>query len=284
MLSPKSSFKLSNIQKVFIFVLCIEVFLLAGAIFQGKFQPATVLVGALSNLTNNEREINNLQPLKINSILSKAAQLKAEDMAKNGYFAHTSPTGKTPWYWLDLAGYKYDFAGENLAIDFNETSDVTNAWMNSPAHRANIMKSSYTEVGSGVATGTYLGKEATFIVQDYANPRVSAGGQNVSTSTKEGTIAKSSGRVLGASTESAPVSTSNKFLYTLGGILLVILILLIFIKRVIGFFKNHPKILNLCLIFIVVLLGYNIYKSNFSNNDGLTTSSVNFSADKAQNK
>ena len=60
------------------------------------------------------------------------------DMAEKSYFAHTSPEGLTPWYWITLAGYRFSLAGENLAIDFTESEDVENAWMNSPAHRASI--------------------------------------------------------------------------------------------------------------------------------------------------
>ena len=38
-------------------------------------------------------------------------------MAKNEYFAHTSPTGITPWYWLSQVDYNFIYAGENLAVD-----------------------------------------------------------------------------------------------------------------------------------------------------------------------
>lgn len=135
-----------------------------------KFQPSAVLVSILDDLTNQERVQNNLPVLKENSLLSKAAELKVRDMVEKGYFAHTSPEGKTPWYWIDQVGYKYNYAGENLAVNFSDTKDVTEAWMNSPTHRANIVKSSYAEIGSAVATGTYKGRESVFVVQIYANP------------------------------------------------------------------------------------------------------------------
>jgi hypothetical protein len=131
---------------------------------------AAVLPSILANLTNEERQIKKLDALTINPILNKAAEMKAEDMAKNGYFAHTSPEGKTPWYWLAQVGYRYQYAGENLAINFSDSKDVTNAWMNSPTHRANIVKDKYTEVGTGIATGIYEGKETVFVAQVYANP------------------------------------------------------------------------------------------------------------------
>jgi hypothetical protein len=111
-----------------------------------------------------------LKILKVNQKLNEAAEMKAKDMATKGYFAHTSPEGKTPWYWIEKVGYDYQFAGENLAINFSDSKDVTGAWMNSPTHKANIIKGNYTEIGTGVAVGVYKGKEAVFVAQIYANP------------------------------------------------------------------------------------------------------------------
>ncbi len=129
-----------------------------------------VLPGILSTLTNVEREKNNLNELVENPVLTQAAQMKAEDMASKSYFAHTSPEGKTPWYWFRQVGYSYSYAGENLAVNFTDSEDVTAAWMNSPTHKANIVGKSYTEVGTGIAVGTYQGREAIFVAQLYGTP------------------------------------------------------------------------------------------------------------------
>jgi len=133
---------------------------------------ASVLPAVLATLTNEEREHNKLPDLVVSPLLTEAAQMKADDMAKKGYFAHTSPEGITPWHWLNTVGYQYDYAGENLAINFTDSEDVTKAWMNSPTHRANIVKASYREVGTGVATGMFEGRETVFIAQVYANPKI----------------------------------------------------------------------------------------------------------------
>jgi hypothetical protein len=135
-----------------------------------KGSPAEVLSPVLTNLTNTERSAALVPTLRENSLLDKAATLKAQDMAAKSYFAHTSPEGLTPWYWFDEVGYKYDYAGENLAVDFTDSADVTKAWMNSPTHRANIVKQAYTEVGTGVAKGTYNGHDTIFVVQLYGRP------------------------------------------------------------------------------------------------------------------
>ena len=135
---------------------------------------ASVLPGVLESITNDERTLNNVPPLSTNKLLEKAAQLKAEDMANRGYFAHNSPDGKTPWYWLEQVGYKYTHAGENLAVNFFESEDVSEAWMNSPSHRANIVKKDYTGIGIGVAKGTYQGKHTIFVAQFFGTPAITA--------------------------------------------------------------------------------------------------------------
>jgi hypothetical protein len=131
---------------------------------------AAVLPTVLADLTNEERKVENLSMLTVSPVLNMAAEMKARDMAAKGYFAHTSPEGKTPWYWLEQAGYTYQYAGENLAINFLDSKDVTAAWLASPAHRANIVKQNYTEIGTGIATGAYEGRETVFVAQVYANP------------------------------------------------------------------------------------------------------------------
>ena len=62
-------------------------------------------------LTNKKRSADNIAPLIENKLLSKAAQLKAEHMASQGYFSHTSPDGKLPSYFMDKVGYRYSQAG-----------------------------------------------------------------------------------------------------------------------------------------------------------------------------
>lgn len=131
---------------------------------------ASVLPAVLTTLTNEERAQNDAPPLTESALLDQAAQLKANDMATLGYFAHTSPEGKTPWYWFDQVGYRYTLAGENLAVNFFESEDVADAWMNSPTHRANIVKKGYTEIGIGVASGVYQGRNTVFVAQLFGKP------------------------------------------------------------------------------------------------------------------
>jgi hypothetical protein len=129
-----------------------------------------VLPAVVVDLTNSERNTLNEVPLRRNATLDAAAQAKAEHMAQNQYFAHYSPDGVSPWYWFDKAGYVYAFAGENLAIHFKDSGAVVDAWMKSPAHRANIANGNYTEIGVGTAKGVYEGFDTVYVVQLFGTP------------------------------------------------------------------------------------------------------------------
>ena len=131
----------------------------------GAVLPSTVV-----QLTNEERSDNNASPLLRNATLDAAAAMKAEHMARNGYFAHFAPDGTSPWYWFDQAGYVYAHAGENLAIHFTDSDEVVDAWMNSPTHRANIVDSKFTEIGVGTAKGKFNGHNTVYVVQLFGTP------------------------------------------------------------------------------------------------------------------
>lgn len=131
---------------------------------------ATVYPAVLADLANKDRSESGISGLAWNETLEKAAKLKALDMSKNGYFAHTSPTGVAPWHWFSEAGYNFFYAGENLAIDFTESENVENAWLNSPKHRENIMNQNFTEIGIATAEGIYNGKNTTFVVEFFGKP------------------------------------------------------------------------------------------------------------------
>lgn len=131
---------------------------------------STILPAVVTDATNSARAEEGKSPLVRNSVLDEAARLKAEDMAENGYFAHWSPTGVSPWHWFETAGYSYAHAGENLAVHFTDSSVVVDAWLKSPTHRENIMNAKYTEIGIGTAKGEYEGYETVFVVQMFATP------------------------------------------------------------------------------------------------------------------
>ncbi len=131
---------------------------------------AAILPSVLVAETNQYRTDNKVAILNNNPTLTLAATMKAEDMAKKGYFSHVGPNNEKPWIWLQKAGYDYEYAGENLAVDFTDSQDVTTAWINSPKHQENLISANYKDIGIGTANGTYQGRPTTFVVQFFASP------------------------------------------------------------------------------------------------------------------
>lgn len=129
---------------------------------------ATVNTAEVFLLTNAERARAGLFLLERNTQLDRAAQLKANDMADKGYYAHVSPEGLTPMSFANRAGYAFSIIGENLVVQRNSAEDVLAAFMGSPGHRTNILRTDFTEIGIAVADGTYKGKSTTFTVQMFA--------------------------------------------------------------------------------------------------------------------
>ena len=119
------------------------------------------------DLVNKERAAAGLSALKVNTKLAAVAEKKAEDMRDNNYFSHTSPTYGSPFDMMKQFGISYTSAGENIAKGQRTPSEVMNGWMNSSAHRANILNSSYTEIGVGYVTDS---NGNTYSVQQYIRP------------------------------------------------------------------------------------------------------------------
>ncbi len=134
--------------------------------------PNSHLTGeGVLNWTNSHREELGLSPLVLNDKLSLAAQNKVEDMFKNGYFEHISPSGKGPDYLAQAVGYEYAIIGENLALgNYKDDQALVKAWMDSPGHRANILNARYSEIGIWVGEGMFENKKVWLAVQEFGKP------------------------------------------------------------------------------------------------------------------
>lgn len=133
--------------------------------YAANISPSEVI-----RLTNAQRAANGLGALSENSSLDGAALAKGNDMLAKGYWAHFAPDGTSPWSFFLSFGYRYKYAGENLARDFQDASSAVNAWMNSPSHRENILNPNYREIGIGVVEGNLAGVDTTVIVQFFGAP------------------------------------------------------------------------------------------------------------------
>jgi uncharacterized YkwD family protein len=98
-------------------------------------------------IVNQERSKAGLSTLSMSGDLSNMAMVKAQDMYNNNYFDHNSPTHGSPFDMMKEFGITYSSAGENIAKGQSTPTQVMNDWMNSPGHRANILNSSFTQIG-----------------------------------------------------------------------------------------------------------------------------------------
>ena len=122
--------------------------------------------------TNSQRyENGGLMPLFENAKLNAAAKAKAEDIFKNQYFEHVSPSGVDPGELVKNFGYEYIVSGENLILgNFENEAEAVDAWMASPGHRANILNDRFVDIGVAFIKGTYKGKTAWVGVQEFGLP------------------------------------------------------------------------------------------------------------------
>lgn len=157
-------------------MLCITAkILLTAAIFfypkiiSGEEDFLAISASRLTEMTNNYRQENGLNPLKINYRLTQAALNKARDLLADQYFAHTSPEGKKFSDWVKEVNYKYFYVGENLAIDFNNENDLFQAWLDSPTHRENIIKPQFQEIGIAAVKGKFKEHPTMVVVQIFGS-------------------------------------------------------------------------------------------------------------------
>lgn len=137
---------------------------------QSTLTGASISASVLVDLANETRALYNKPLLTRSEVLDKAATLKGEDMVLKGYFSHDSPEGVTPWHWFNKVGYTFLFAGENLAVNFTQSANVNNAWLNSPKHRENLLSPDFREIGIATTKGTYNDKPTIFVVQMFGTP------------------------------------------------------------------------------------------------------------------
>jgi uncharacterized protein YkwD len=121
---------------------------------KGEQKPSVTLSNdekTILELTNKARAEKNLPPLTVNPVLTAVARAHSANMAKKGEMNHVLD-GKNPADRVKDAGYRYSWTGENIAMGENVTvPDIFEGWMKSKAHRDNILKPEYQEIGIGIA-------------------------------------------------------------------------------------------------------------------------------------
>jgi uncharacterized protein YkwD len=107
---------------------------------------------AIICLVNRERVARGIGALRADSILNNVAQSHSEDMAQKNYFSHVDLSGGQPWDRAEKAGYTTGFVGENISAGYASPFDAMTGWMKSSGHCVNILKTTYVDIGIGIAT------------------------------------------------------------------------------------------------------------------------------------
>ncbi len=110
--------------------------------------PAEALVAELGNAA---RAAANLPALRCDGRMARAARQHSEDMCAGGYLEHRALDGSEPRERLERAGVVLRLAGENIARGYRSPESVHEAWMASPAHRANLLGPGWSRTGVGFA-------------------------------------------------------------------------------------------------------------------------------------
>lgn len=121
-------------------------------------------------LTNLERDKVGCPALAASDRLSTAAQNHSDDMASNQFFAHTGSDGTSPWQRIKATGYFFTRAAENIAMGAPTPEEVVARWMESAAHRENILDCNLREIGVGFARD-FSDQFGYYWTQDLATPR-----------------------------------------------------------------------------------------------------------------
>jgi hypothetical protein len=138
-----------NRKKFFIFGVsfCLGLFfVLPHSLTAASLAPEKII--SRINLVRSE---NKLPSLSENNLLAEAAANKLQDMISNDYFAHQNPQGKMAWDFMVASGYIFQYAGENLAMDYLNEKELVQAWMESNTHRKNILNEDFQDTGVAVA-------------------------------------------------------------------------------------------------------------------------------------
>ncbi|HEY4844668.1 MAG TPA: CAP domain-containing protein [Candidatus Dormibacteraeota bacterium] len=130
--------------------------------------PVGGAAGVQVSLVNQDRTASGVAALAYSASLARVAQYRAQDMLNRNYFSHYDPsTGQLAFVQLlHLWGIPYSSAGENIAWSTNPSmADINTMFMNSPDHRANILKGAFHRIGVGVASNG----AKTMVVEVFSN-------------------------------------------------------------------------------------------------------------------
>jgi uncharacterized protein YkwD len=106
---------------------------------------------AIAAMINNVREQNGVNAIAADGALNQVAEIRSSDLLNRNYFSHYTPEGTNVFDVMRANGVSFRYAGENLAQSAPAAAGTVegflNAWMNSPTHKANILRAQYAKIG-----------------------------------------------------------------------------------------------------------------------------------------
>ena len=128
-------------------------------------RPRPELEARMLELVNAERVRAGLKPLQADPEVLPVARAHSADMFARGYFSHHTPEGGTLGDRMRKQGVRFLLAGENLALA-PTLARAHQGLMDSPGHRANILRPEFARVGIGVLDG---GMHGLMVTQNFRN-------------------------------------------------------------------------------------------------------------------
>lgn len=163
-----------------------------------------LLEWAVFDETNQQRQRLGLPPFQFDSRLQKAARQHSQEMVQLGYFQHTSPLpeNETVKKRIENEGIAFGTTGENIAVhplqkvqevvfqhfDIEQSVskyawrnegvrytyrefavDLLKRWLNSPAHRNNILAYNFQYLGVGCVAAKYNDHDVFFVTQNFSS-------------------------------------------------------------------------------------------------------------------
>jgi uncharacterized protein YkwD len=116
---------------------------------------------------NDARVAHDLRPLQVDPTLVRAARDHSASLLRDDVFTHGAFVAR-----LARHGARGPAFGENLAWgtgSFASARSIVRSWLESPGHRANLLRPGWSRIGIGTRVGSFLGYDgATVVTADFA--------------------------------------------------------------------------------------------------------------------
>ena len=124
--------------------------------------------GKLQKWINVYRAENGLRKLRFGFRIARAARAHSKDMARRGFFSHTSSNGRSWSSRIRHFGCREPLIGETIAVGQLRPLDTFRAWRASPPHRAVMLDPRFDWIGIAMRGGTYKRSSAYFVTADFS--------------------------------------------------------------------------------------------------------------------